>query len=91
MHKRKIIVLIALCALTVAACASQPYVDDPSEAPGFFMGLLHGFIAWFAIVGHIFDKSIRVYAYPNTGGWYDFGLLIGASLWGGGAGASASR
>ncbi len=80
--------MAVLLLLTLAACASQPYVDTEG-APGFFHGALHGFIAWFALVGHVFNHHIRVYAFPNSGGWYDFGFLIGAGLWGGGAGASA--
>ncbi len=90
MRKRQLIVISAFVILTLAACASQPYVAR-SGAPGFFVGLLHGFIAWFALIGHIFNHSIRVYAFPNSGGWYDFGFLLGAGVWGGGAGASARR
>jgi hypothetical protein len=86
--RRRIAALSILVLLTIAGCAAQPYVETPG-APGFFHGLLHGFIAWFALIGHLFDHHIRVYAYPNNGGWYDFGFLIGASAWGGGAGASA--
>lgn len=88
--KRRLVTVTAFCLLTLAACASQPYL--PVEgAPGFLHGLLHGFIAWFALAGHIFDHNIRIYAYPNNGGWYDFGFLLGVSVWGGGAGASARR
>lgn len=87
--KRRLAGVLGLTLLTLAACASQPYVET-DHAPGFFRGLLHGFIAWFALIGHLFDHKIRIYAYPNLGGWYDFGFLVGASLWGGGAGASAS-
>lgn len=87
--KRRAASLSALCLLTLAACASQPYVET-ANAPGFFHGLLHGFIAWFALIGHVFNHDIRIYAYPNNGGWYDFGFLLGASVWGGGAGAGVS-
>jgi len=80
--------VVVFASLTLAACAAQPYVDVDG-APGFFHGLLHGFIAWFALVGHVFNHDIRVYAYPNTGGWYDFGFLIGLSVWGGGAAAAS--
>ncbi len=86
--RRRIALGMALCLATLAACAAQPYTHTPG-APGFFHGLLHGFIAWFALVGHIFNPEIRIYAYPNSGGWYDFGFLIGASLRGGGAGAAS--
>jgi predicted nuclease of predicted toxin-antitoxin system len=90
MVKRRVALIATLCAVTLAACASQPYVDT-TDTPGFFMGLLHGFIAGFALIGHIFNHEIRVYAYPNSGGWYDFGFLFGVSLWSGSAGAAGSR
>ena len=88
MRNWRLVLIAGLVLATLAACASQPYVETPN-APGFFRGLLHGFIAWFALIGHLFDHKIRVYAYPNLGGWNDFGFLLGAGLWGGGAGASA--
>jgi hypothetical protein len=90
MKRRRGVALAVLALATLAACASQPYVDVEGS-PGFWHGLLHGFIAWFALVGHIFNHDIRVYAYPNSGGWYDFGFLLGAGAWGGGAGAAGSR
>ena len=40
-----------------------------------------------SIIGVITD--IRIYNFPNAGGWYDFGFLIGASMFLGGGGASA--
>jgi len=36
-------------------------------------------------------NDVAVYAVPNTGGWYDFGFLLGASCWAGGGGAAAKR
>lgn len=88
--RRRVIAATALALLTLAGCASQPYVAT-TGSPGFLHGLLHGFIVWFALVGHLFNHNVRIYAYPNNGGWYDFGFLIGAGLWGGFAGASARR
>jgi hypothetical protein len=75
-------VLIFL-ALIVASCAQQP-VPDVYEAPGFFMGLLHGFIILFSFIGSLF-MDVRIYAFPNSGGWYDFGFLIGVAAFFGGA------
>jgi hypothetical protein len=53
------------------------------------MGLIHGFLSWFALIAHIFNAEIRVYAFPNAGGWYDFGFLLGLSAWGGVAAAAS--
>jgi hypothetical protein len=81
-RKRRLASIAALSMVTLADCASQPLDGvDRSEAPGFFSGLLHGFIAWFALIGHFFNDDISVYAFPNSGGWYDFGFLLGAGFW----------
>lgn len=76
----------ALCAL--AACASQP-PPVGSDFPGFFTGLLHGIVSPFALIYHLFDEGTRVYAFPNAGGWYDFGFLLGIGTLGGGAGSQS--
>lgn len=79
----------ALPALLLAACASQP-VPPGAELPGFWWGLVHGFIAPFALIAEIFTDA-RIYEFPNSGGWYDFGFLIGISIWGGGGGGATYR
>lgn len=78
---------VAACALLimlVASCASQP-IPDAYDPPGFFSGIFHGWIAIFALIGHLFDPSIRVYAFPHSGGWYDLGFIIGVGCLGAGA------
>jgi hypothetical protein len=40
--------------------------------------LLHGFTAFFALIGELFTNN-RVYAFTNYGGWYDLGFVMGAS------------
>ncbi len=87
--KRRTVAILALLALTLAGCATQAIAPPVGDHPGFFSGLLHGFIAWFSLVGHIFDPEIRIYAAPNSGGWYDFGFLLGVGAWAGGGGAAA--
>jgi len=79
------VVLSSLVLL--GSCAYQP---DPSAAdpPGFFSGMLHGFLIFFSLVGSIFTEA-RIYSFPNNGGWYDFGYFLGASVFLGGGGASA--
>lgn len=71
----------------IAGCASQP-VSDPWNSSGFFMGLVHGFCILFSLIGSIFT-DIRIYTFPNSGGWYDFGYFLGASMFLGCGGASA--
>ena len=62
-------------AVLTAACATQP-IPATRDAPGFLLGLFHGAIAIFALVGSLF-MHIRVYAFPNDGFWYDFGFVTG--------------
>jgi hypothetical protein len=63
-------------ALVVASCATQPGSQNATP-PGFFSGLLHGFLMPFSFIGS-FVTDGRIYAYPNSGRSYDFGYLIGA-------------
>jgi hypothetical protein len=78
---------VCIIVLAISGCAHQP---QPSafEPPGFWFGLLHGFLILFSFVGSLFT-DVRIYALPNSGGWYDFGYLIGAAVFLGGGGASA--
>jgi hypothetical protein len=86
-HRRAL--LAVLSALAVASCAHQP-LPDSYNPPGFFMGLVHGFLILFSFIGSLFT-DVRVYAFPNSGRWYDFGYLIGAAIFLGGGGASSSK
>ncbi|MGB9153504.1 MAG: hypothetical protein WCD70_10505 [Alphaproteobacteria bacterium] len=80
------ITLLSLLLLT--ACATQPVDYDAYDPPGFFMGFWNGLIIFFSLIGHLFDSTIRIYAFPNSGGWYDFGFFLGVGALGGGAASS---
>ena len=67
------------CAATQAADAIQP------AAPGFWLGLWHGFIFPVAWIVSLFTDKVAVYAVPNNGGWYDFGYFLGIVVFGVGA------
>jgi hypothetical protein len=89
-HRRLLIfAAIGGAALLLAACATQPPPQDVSP-PGFFSGLLHGFLILFSFIASLFT-DFRIYAFPNSGGWYDFGYLLGAMAFLGGGGAGAKR
>jgi hypothetical protein len=40
---------------------------------------MHGLISPFSLIGGLFS-DIRIYAFPNNGGWYDFGFMVGAGF-----------
>lgn len=85
--KRLAYFMLVFSALLLSSCASQP---EPAayDPPGFFMGLIHGFLILFSFIGSIF-MDIRIYSFPNSGVMYDLGFLIGAATFLGGGGASA--
>ncbi|MGB8800051.1 MAG: hypothetical protein WCC97_05150 [Candidatus Acidiferrales bacterium] len=87
--RSRIIVFLAVIAMALvfASCATQPR-PEALNPPGFFSGLLHGFLIVFSFIGSLFT-DIRIYNFPNSGGWYDFGYVIGASMFLGGGGASS--
>ncbi|MEN3748126.1 hypothetical protein TPR58_13200 [Sphingomonas sp. HF-S3] len=84
--------VIALGALVLlAGCATQVPAGVSPSAPGFLMGLWHGFIfpvAWFL---SLVMPDVAVYAVPNNGGWYDFGYFIGICFLGVGAHGTRTR
>jgi hypothetical protein len=82
MRVAKFSLLAIIAAVLLAACASQP-TPTAFEPPGFLLGFVHGFISPFALIAEIFT-NVRVYAFPNSGGWYDFGFMLGIGALGGG-------
>jgi hypothetical protein len=78
---------LALLAIifVVASCVPGPNPaertpDADGNVAGFFSGLWHGFIAPVTFIISLFSKSIRFYEVHNTGGWYNFGFVLGAGL-----------
>jgi hypothetical protein len=73
------------CLLSTGCAATQSAGAVAAGAPGFWLGLWHGFIFPVAWVVSLFVPSIAVYAVPNNGGWYDFGYFLGIVVFGVGA------
>lgn len=91
LQRRRLIAFFAIAAgaLLLQSCATQPPVQELSR-PGFLSGLLHGFLILFSFIASLFT-DFRIYAFPNSGGWYDFGYLLGAMAFLGGGGAGARK
>lgn len=91
-QNRSHLILITFIALTLlSGCASAVSVDACVSDPpyGFIGGLLHGVIAPFSFIASLFMENVAIYAVNNSGGWYDFGFVLGAGiLFGGGTKAS---
>ena len=79
--------LLALAPLALlAACAATQSPDAVApQAPGFLLGLWHGFIFPVAWLVSLFAPKVAIYAVPNAGGWYDFGYFLGIVVFGVGA------
>lgn len=78
-------VLALALPLLLAGCATQVAGTVKPDAPGFFLGLVQGFIAPVTFVISLFDHDVSVYAVPNNGGWYNFGFVLGIGGFAGGA------
>ena len=78
--------LAPLAALMLSACAAtEATTAVAAGAPGFWLGLWHGFIFPVAWIVSLFTDSVAIYAVPNNGGWYDFGYFLGIVVFGVGA------
>ena len=71
------VIIIALVAFTGCADVSPVCPAEGDHLYGFWGGLWHGLIFVWSFIGSLFSDDIAVYAVNNTGGWYDFGFLLG--------------
>lgn len=84
------LLLFLLFASSCADVAPIEILTDDSPY-GFLGGLWHGIIFYFSFIGSLFSDEIAVYAINNSGGWYDFGFLIGLGSSIGGTGVTTSK
>jgi hypothetical protein len=84
-HRITLVAVLIFSLLILSGCAAGPtrFVDHPA---GFFAGLWHGFIIVITFIIGWFTDSVQIYARNNTGGWYDFGFVLGAVIMLGGSG-----
>lgn len=78
---KKIILIFCILTLLVSCADSVDVTACTKEMsqPGFWKGLWHGIISPISFVISLFDDSVSVYSINNSGAWYDFGFLLGAS------------
>lgn len=76
---------LLLTVILLSACTAGDTQFTTESPAGFWYGLWHGVIAVIALIIHLFNDAVMVYEVNNTGGWYDFGFLLGViTIWGGG-------
>lgn len=88
MKKSYLSISFLFVILLIASCTGHRPSGSAGD-PGFWLGLWHGIIAPISFFISLFS-DVRMYQWPNIGRWYDFGFLLGISIWGGG-GATAAR
>ena len=90
-HRTFALVVAALLLAACAATQTAATVTPTATAPGFWLGVWHGFIFPVAFHVSLFRPDVAIYAVPNAGGWYDFGYFVGIVFLGVGARSSKRR
>jgi hypothetical protein len=85
MRKFSALVLILVLAIVLASCAPGPNASEKTpnakgKVVGFWYGLWHGLISPITFIISLFNKNVRLYEVHNSGGWYNFGFVLGAGL-----------
>jgi hypothetical protein len=83
---KKISALLFLAVLLFSvSCAPGP--NQMARTPGregkvagFWLGLWHGLIAPITFIVSLFSDKVSLYEVHNSGGWYNFGFVLGAGL-----------
>jgi len=77
----------------LSGCAESVDIENclPEKVYGFWHGLWHGLIALITFIISLFDEDVAMYASNNNGGWYNFGFLIGVSIFFGGGSKASSK
>ncbi|MDZ7724917.1 MAG: hypothetical protein U5R06_19435 [candidate division KSB1 bacterium] len=66
--------LFAVALLTGCAANNEMYITEPA---GFWAGLWHGLIIIITFIISLFTDTVGIYETANTGGWYNFGFVLG--------------
>ena len=88
--KNKNLWLIILLLVVLSSCAPGNERFDVVTA-GFWMGLWHGFISFFTFIISLFSDNVNIYEVNNNGGWYNFGFILGVSIFFGGGSKGTCR
>ncbi len=86
LNSKNTLFALLILLFSLSSCTAGN-IQFAQEAPaGFWWGIWHGMISFISLIIHLFDQSVLVYEVNNTGGWYDFGFLLGVLfVWGSGS------
>ncbi len=79
MKKWMVVFSVLLFVFIISGCApnNEMYIE---RAAGFWAGLWHGLILVITFIISLFTDSVGIYEYNNTGGWYNFGFVLGVLI-----------
>jgi hypothetical protein len=85
MKRLPALVLVLALVVVLSSCAPGPNdlektAGAKGRIAGFWLGLWHGLISPVTFIISIFTKNVRLYEVHNSGGWYNFGFVLGAGL-----------
>jgi hypothetical protein len=75
--------LVFVLVLMLFSCAEVHPLQDTlitDDPYGYLGGLCHGIFLLPSFIGSLFDDCVVIYSMNNTGGWYDFGFLMGCGI-----------
>jgi len=83
-------ILLGVLAIIITSCApgNETFSTEPA---GFFMGLWHGLISLITFIISLFNDNVGIYEVNNNGGWYNFGFILGVSIFFGGGSKGTCR
>jgi hypothetical protein len=91
-RKLSIIFLCVFILIIVTSSCAPGNTRFDAKPAGFWAGLWHGLICVITFIISLFSKSVTMYEVSNSGGWYNFGFLLGAAIaLGGSYGSSCKR
>jgi len=96
MKRAKIAAVLLILMIALVGCAPgvntlTGTADAEGEVDGFLDGLWHGIIAPVTFIISLFSDNVEMYEVHNSGGWYNFGFLLGMMIILGGGGGGAGR
>ena len=81
---------VFILIFVTSSCAPGNTRFDAKPA-GFWAGLWHGLILVITFIISLFTENVTMYEVNNSGGWYNFGFLLGAVIALGGGGSSSCK
>jgi hypothetical protein len=83
-----VVLFIVGCAAGPNPIAHTP--DTDGSVAGFWLGLWHGLICPITFLISLFSDKVHIYEVHNSGGWYNFGFVLGSGILFGGGGSASS-